>query len=68
MSYTIHDTQHDLQVCPNCGKQALAQPRENHYRCVWCGFESNVSDEAIRFPWFITLVILVALVIVLVQA
>ena len=65
MSYTIHEPRQNLQPCPKCGKAALAQPYENHYRCLWCGFESDVSSESMRFPHFLILVILVAVVVVL---
>ena len=67
MSYTIHDTHRDLQVCPKCGKQALAQPKHNHYRCLWCGFESDVSDTAGRFPSVLLLIPLIAIVIAIAQ-
>lgn len=67
MSYTLYDTHRDLQPCPKCGKSALAQPRENYYRCLWCGFESNVSEEEMRIPHFLLLLILVAIVVILLQ-
>lgn len=68
MSYTVPpEVQPGLQTCPKCGKQSLAQPRENHYRCVWCGFESDVSNESFHFPQFIFLIALVACVVILLQ-
>lgn len=56
-----------LQTCPRCGKTALAQPRENLYRCLWCGFQSDVSDEAIRFPFYLCLVFGIVVVIAVLQ-
>ncbi|MBE7386113.1 MAG: hypothetical protein F6J95_032585 [Leptolyngbya sp. SIO1E4] len=69
MSYTIHENHRELlQNCPKCGKEALAQPRENLYRCLWCGFQSDVSDEAVRFPFLFLLTIFVVIAIVVLQS
>mgnify|MGYP000002104841 CR=1 FL=1 len=62
MPYTIYETHRNLQTCPKCGKLALAQPRENYYRCLWCGFESNVSDDRLGLPQFLVLIFLGAVV------
>ncbi len=65
MSYTLPENQRDLlQVCPKCGKASLAQPRENLYRCLWCGFESDVSETPLRFPFLFFLAATVFLFVV----
>lgn len=62
MSYTLLEDQRELlQLCPRCGKTALAQPRENLYRCLWCGFESDVSEAPVRFPFLLFLAVAVLL-------
>ena len=69
MLNTLPENRHELlQVCPRCGKAALAQPRENFYRCLWCGFQSDVSDEAIRFPFYFLLFIAVVILIAVLQS
>jgi len=66
MSYTFSEDRSTLQPCPKCGKTALAQPRENLYRCLWCRFESDVSEEGASPPiWSFLLVLFVATLVIL---
>lgn len=65
MSYSFLDEQKTLQPCPKCGKHALAQPRENLYRCLWCRFESDISETGYSsFSWFLLVVVLVAALVI----
>ena len=65
MSYSLFEEQKALQPCPKCGRQALAQPRENLYRCLWCRFESDISDDGFNIPggFFFVVVLVAAFVI-----
>jgi DNA-directed RNA polymerase subunit RPC12/RpoP len=29
--------------CPRCGKHVLVERESGHYRCLWCGFERDIS-------------------------
>ena len=65
MSYGFIEEQNTLQPCPKCGKHALAQPRENLYRCLWCRFESDISETSYpSFGWFLFLVLFAAVFVI----
>lgn len=34
----------DLQVCPRCGRRALAHVHDSKYECLWCGFSRDLSE------------------------
>jgi ribosomal protein S27AE len=30
--------------CPKCGKKGLVEHFPNHYHCLWCGFQKDLSE------------------------
>ncbi|MEM6836798.1 MAG: hypothetical protein AAF609_08060 [Cyanobacteria bacterium P01_C01_bin.120] len=33
-----------FHICPRCGKQAMKEVEQNHFHCIWCGFDRRIND------------------------
>ena len=34
-----------LYTCPRCGRDALNQISNTHFRCLWCRFDRNTDED-----------------------
>lgn len=37
----------DPLECPKCGKKVLVQQGSDRYRCLWCGFDRDLSEPEV---------------------
>ncbi|MFE4104957.1 hypothetical protein [Almyronema epifaneia] len=57
MNYKLTEHTSELHNCPSCGKQALVQYETYQYRCLWCGFDRDVSRMSPALPSWLAFVI-----------
>lgn len=51
--------------CPRCGKRVLVRRGEDHYHCLWCGFQRNIAEPE-DFSGFLGALLAIMVVLLLV--
>ena len=48
--------------CPRCGKRVLVRRGNDHYHCLWCGFQRNIAEpERLTGFWGAVLALVIGL-------
>lgn len=51
--------------CPKCCKHSLVQMGVDKFRCIWCGFKSDLSEPDFELSSLIMLILLVGVLLLL---